>query len=638
MQLVVSPHLEPEDIEALQSALELPATVLQTIAAKCLADVEDALVHDRLNALAWLAASGRLEIRLALRINDQGQIKKGLYHEKVGIFTDEQHFHVAFTGSSNETAGGLVENFESVDVYRSWNDPENRIGEKIENFESIWSNTTPGLRVVEFSEAGRELLEQYKTNHCPSPNWEVSDPDISDSQGFELPNSIQLRDYQDEAITSWFKANGTGIFKMATGSGKTITSLATAAKLHGKIDIDALVVVCPYRHLVTQWEKEMLKFGLDPILAFNTRDSWLPTLNSKLALQFGKHKSLITVVTTNSTFGSSNFQARLQNFPKKTMLIADEVHNFGAKDLREKLPDSIRFRLGLSATPERHHDDIGTAAIFDYFGGVLEPEFTLKDALDAKALVDYRYYPILVELTDEESDEYLALSQKISKYASMNPGSLDSEAGNPALEALLSQRARLISCASNKLPALRELMKGRTNEKQMLFYCGDSRVEFEPDGELLRHVEAVCKLLGSEMKMNVDTFVAETTLDEREELKLGLASGALQGLVAIRCLDEGVDIPSIRTAVFLASSTNPRQFIQRRGRILRRDDEGGKKSAIIFDMIVVPPDGGEVLECERSLLRRELSRFVEFASLSLNSGEARAAILDIQTKYRLLDV
>ena len=639
MRLIVSPFLQEEDVEALHSAAIDQSELLKSISSKSFQDVENALTKNRLKALAWLAATGHLELKLALRVNDDGKLRTGLYHEKVGVFTDPTDSHIAFTGSSNETTGGLVENFESIDVYKSWHDPEGRINEKIENFEAMWNNETNGLRVIEFSEASRDLLQQYKTDTPPDPNWETeTEQSIVPAAGFSLPKNLTIREYQKKAITNWFKANGRGIFKMATGSGKTITSLAAAAMLHEKIGLDALVIICPYRHLVTQWSAELEKFGEKTILAFNSRDSWLRDLDSKLALRFGSYKSLIIVITTNATFGNEVFQSRLASFPEKTMIIADEVHNLGASDLRKKLPDSIRFRLGLSATPERHHDDVGTTAILSYFGGILEPEFTLKDALDAGALVPYRYYPILVELTANEAEVYYTLSQKISKLASMNPRALDSDAGNPPLEALLTQRARLIACAENKLQALEALMETRKNDSQMLFYCGDSRVEYEPDGELMRHIETVCKLLGNRLKMKVAPFIAETTLAERDDIKQKLASGELQGLVAIRCLDEGVDIPSVRTAVFLASSTNPRQFIQRRGRILRRDNSSGKESAEIFDMIVVPPSSSEILECERALLRRELTRFVEFASLSKNFGVARGIILEIQKKYQLLDL
>jgi len=162
MQLVVSPYLEPDDVEALQAAHDNPVQALQRVAARSLADIEDALIKERLNALAWLAAASLLEIRLAVRLDKNGRFCRGIYHEKAGIFTDSTGNHVAFSGSSNETAGGLVENFESIKVFCLWKDPEGRVQEEIENFESLWNDSTPGLRVIEFSEAGRDLIERYR--------------------------------------------------------------------------------------------------------------------------------------------------------------------------------------------------------------------------------------------------------------------------------------------------------------------------------------------------------------------------------------------------------------------------------------------------------------------------------------------
>jgi DNA phosphorothioation system restriction enzyme len=639
MQLVTSPQLSPDDVLALNRANSNKAEVLKFIVGRDLNDIEDELKRDHLNTLSWLAATGLLEIRLALRIDGDGKIDKGIYHEKFGIFSDPEENHVAFTGSPNETAGGLVSNFESFVVFKSWLDSAGHIDLNIKRFEALWNDSTNTLKVIDFTEASRELLEYYRDPDNPPKGINPDDllaSNKTNSLGFKIPHAIQLRDYQDAAVNNWFAANGQGVFKMATGSGKTITSLATAATLHEKIKLQALIIVCPYRHLVTQWAAEAAAFGLKPILAFNARDSWIDPLNQELMLSGSDENHFFSVITTNTTFASVFFQGKLPHFPEKTMFIADEVHNMGAKGNWNKMPQDIRFRMGLSATPERHGDPDGTQAIFNYFGNVVKPEFLLKDALDCGALTPYRYHPILVELTEDESERYYELSEKIAKIASFN--SIESDGRSPQLDALLSQRARLIACAENKLPALRALMQDKLNNKQMLFYCGDGRVEYEPESDLMRHIEAVCTLLGRELGMQVAKFIAETSLDEREELKEKLANGDLQGLVAIRCLDEGVDIPSIQTAVILASSTNPRQFIQRRGRILRKDSKSGKTSADIYDMIVVPPEDDHVSEIERRLLRRELSRFTEFADLAQNAGQARAIILDIQKRYHLLDV
>jgi len=642
MQLITSPQLKLSDIDALNTAIKHPEKILKTIISRNLGDIEDSLINDRLNTLAWLVATGHLEIRLALVLDENKKITRGIFHEKIGVFTDPADNHIAFTGSLNETAGGFGSNFESIDIYRSWDDSEDRVTQKINDFVALWENLTKNLLTIDFTDACQELLEHFRDPDNPPEGLDIANllkhpfERYNPVKEFKIPAHIVLRDYQDAAIKNWFKANGQGVFKMATGSGKTITSLATAATLHEKIKLQALIIVCPYRHLVTQWAEEAKAFGLSPILAFNARDSWLDPLNRELNLSKSDENHFFSVITTNTTFASVFFQGRLSHLLEKSMIIADEVHNMGAKGNWDKLPQGIRFRLGLSATPERHGDPDGTQAIFNYFGKTVDPEFSLKDALDCGALTPYRYHPILVELTDEESEQYYELSERIAKIATYS--SIESDGRSPQLDALLSQRARLIACAENKLPALKALMQDKLNEKQMLFYCGDGRVEYEPDSALMRHIEAVCKLLGHDLGMQVGKFIAETSLSEREKLKTNLANGTLQGLVAIRCLDEGVDIPSIRTAVILASSTNPRQFIQRRGRILRKDPGSGKTSANIYDMIVVPPDNGSISKIERRLLKRELTRFAEFANLSQNAGQARAIILDIQKRYHLLDM
>ncbi|MBE9200259.1 MULTISPECIES: DNA phosphorothioation system restriction enzyme [unclassified Nodularia (in: cyanobacteria)] len=454
-----------------------------------------------------------------------------------------------------------------------------------------------------------------------------------------LPVSLQLRQYQRQAITSWFANNGRGTLKMATGSGKTITALAIACELYQQINLQVLLVVCPYRHLVTQWARECEKFNLQPILAFENLRTWQSQLSTQLYNLRSGSQNFVTVITTNSTLIGDGFQSQLKYFPPKTLIIGDEAHNLGAPKLEENLPRRVGLRLALSATPERYFDDYGTQSLFDYFGSVLQPEFNLKDAIAQGALVHYLYYPILVELTETESMAYLKLTKKIGRsllYRERENGQARNFEDNEDLKPLLMQRARLIGTAENKLTALRELMETRRESTHTLFYCSDGSQETGQRSSL-RQLKAVAKILGVDLGYRVSTYTAHTSLKERETLRCQFESGELQGLVAIRCLDEGVDIPAIQTAVILSSSGNPRQFIQRRGRVLR--PHINKERATIFDMIVLPPDlDRETIEIERNLLKKELRRFVEFADLADNAGEARMKLLNLQKRYGLLDI
>ncbi|ABA21819.1 Type III restriction enzyme, res subunit [Trichormus variabilis ATCC 29413] len=481
------------------------------------------------------------------------------------------------------------------------------------------------------------------------PAFRLKLPSVRESQGSyqtqplpgcpRMPLSVQLRQYQRQAMTNWFANNGRGTLKMATGSGKTITALAITCELYQQISLQVLLVVCPYRHLVTQWGRECEKFNLRPILAFENLRSWQSQLSTQLYNLRSGSQGFVTVITTNSTLIGDGFQSQLKYFPAKTLIIGDEAHNLGAPKLEESLPRRVGLRLALSATPERYFDDGGTQSLFDYFGPVLQPEFTLRDAIAQGALVHYLYYPILVELTEAESIAYLKLTKRIGRsllYRERNNGESSNFEDNEDLKPLLMQRARLIGAAANKLNALRQLMATRRETTHTLFYCSDGSLETGQRSSL-HQLKAVAKILGGELGYKVSTYTAQTSLQEREILRRQFESGALQGLVAIRCLDEGVDIPAIQTAVILSSSGNPRQFIQRRGRVLR--PHPSKERATIYDMIVLPPDlDRETIEVERNLLRKELRRFVEFADLADNAGEARIKLLDLQKRYGLLDV
>lgn len=625
MQLIASPQLSEEDINAIEAGYksrdEIIAQSLNTVIPNTLKLDSN---QSQWECLAWMISNGMLDIKIAVA---RTRNSAGIYHEKLGVFSDDDGNHVAFSGSANETTGGLVSNFETVDTFTSWRD-HSRTARKVSNFEKLWSNETNKVEIINFPEACRSKILQHTPDIQPTAPKKA--PTKKEHDHFSIPDGKKLRDYQKTAVNNWINARGRGVLQMATGAGKTITGLAAAQVMHKNRNLDLLLIVCPYKHLVTQWASECQSFGLSPILCFKSKKLWMPLLNKALTSMEDTVKAPTTVIVTTSTFTSESFQSRIKHFPAKTLILADEVHNMGAGSTRKCLPQSIPMRLGLSATPERWFDEEGTEALYEYFGNVLEPIFSLKDALDCKALCQYYYYPILVELNEEEAREYLKLSKLIAQLA----GSRGEVDGDSRIEHLLIKRARLIATANGKEAALREIVKNDPNFKHHLFYCGDGTIEND-DGEMLRHVDSVIRMLSGEFKARVAKFTSENTMDEREQLLKSFAKEDLQGLVAIRCLDEGVDVPSTRTAVILASSTNPRQFIQRRGRILRQSP--GKKDAVIYDMVVYPPQSDILTEAERSLVRKELIRLSEFAGLAKNSAQAKSTLWKIQEHFHLTD-
>jgi DNA phosphorothioation system restriction enzyme len=645
MRLIASPCLSESDAEAIALGLKQRDEVItQSIIRELDREFEEVL-QDRLACLAWLVSENLLEIKLAVCKDIRNH--RGIYHEKLGVFSDEVGNLVVFTGSANESSSALIDNFECIDVFCSWEaGVRERTLSKAENFRRLWENQTPLLDILDFPEAAKRSLLRLRPDQVPIDKITKRTAVMSeaskeylpiviqqDHRVPVLPSNLELREYQKQAIANWLKNNGRGTLKMATGSGKTITALAIATELYQKIGLQVLLIVCPYRHLVIQWARECQKFGMEPILAFESVYNWQDRLSTQLYNVRSGNQKFLTIITTNATLIGQGLQSQLRYLPERTLIVGDEAHNLGAKRLVESLPRNVGLRLALSATPERYFDEDGTEAIFAYFGAVIQPEFTLADAINAGALVHYLYYPILVELTESETEKYADLTKKIGRAIAFDGDRDDNE----MVAALLMQRARLLGAAANKLVALRELMQQRLDTTHTLIYCGDGSVEDEVTTESNRQLDAVAQLLGSELGYRVNTYTAETSLDERENLRLWFETGELQGLVAIRCLDEGVDIPAIQTAIMLASSSNPRQFIQRRGRILRSHPQ--KKRATLFDMIVLPPDlGRETLDVERNLLRKELQRFVEFANLADNGGEARLKLVDLQQRYGLLDL
>jgi DNA phosphorothioation system restriction enzyme len=449
----------------------------------------------------------------------------------------------------------------------------------------------------------------------------------------DAPDWLEPRAYQQDAVNAWVSNQGQGILNMATGTGKTITSLLAATELadhqEGRL---VLVVAAPYQHLVDQWVEVLQDFGVTPLRAYQSRTTWTNDVIGRFTEFSSGVREMVAVVTTHATFASDHFQSVLSRVDgSQTLLIADEVHHMGAPHLREHLPDTVRARLGLSATPERWYDEAGTKALTSYFSNGVVFEYKLEEAIANDHLCEYYYVPHIISLTEEEGEDYLALSRAIGKrFASQSGASGDTAdadlTADETLKQLLFKRARLIGTAENKLPRVRSLIERSADLYHTLVYCSDGSVGTDEGEGTKRQVRAATQLLGTELGMRVHQFTYEEDQEIRERLLADFESGPLQALVAIRCLDEGVDVPATRTAFILASSSNPRQFVQRRGRILR--PHADKDHAVIHDFIVAPPmsvrsaGGHSEFNIERRMIKKELSRVSRFADAAKNHPDA----------------
>ncbi len=549
---VTSPVLSEEDWQALRAGEAARYDeVLRRAIERNLDDLERTLKQETLSALAWLVADGVLDFKLALPRN---KLERGEFHDKFGIFTDAEGDQVSFNGSYNDSIQG-TRNYESIKIFCSWQPTfASLVRADAERFERLWNNFDPNVQVFDLPEAARARIVRLRAQKrpYPEPDWGKLRLLRDDQASYEIrlparprvPPHIALRGYQVQAIEAWFAHGCRGLLEMATGTGKTITALAASARLYERERRLAVVITVPYQHLVDQWNEEAQAFGYRPILAYQSKARWIDELNSQIVEYNGGYRHFISVITTHTTFISSEFQGSIARLNGPSLLIADEAHHLGAERSRQNYPPNMPFRVALSATPDRWFDDVGTAALRAYFGKTVFA-FPLEKAIGV-SLTPYYYYPHSVPLTDEELERYEELSVKIAPLMTR-----EDEDGQRALKMLLIRRAELLNKAENKLDILSELVDAQDAIEHALFYCAPGQID------------DVLRLLGWEKGLLVHRFTAKEGAGERQRLLTDFANGDLHALVAMKCLDEGVDVPSTRTAFILASSSNPRRLIQK---------------------------------------------------------------------------
>lgn len=655
IRLIASPRLTQEDFEAMNHGFKQRRAVITKAFLRELKTAQRTFAARRLKMLSNLIALGRLDIKIAFLEEDN---TVGMFHEKFGVVHDATENVIAFSGSMNETANAFFRNYESIDVFTSWTRDADRVALKEAAFDLLWEGVERGVKVLNFADLRKEILPYNEINDTigttlcttllmPKENFlrEESLREESSSKDCPaIPSTVTLRDYQLKAIEEWSRRNYRGIFDMATGTGKTFTALAAITQLFADTKKLAVLIVCPYQHLVEQWREDMASFGMKPVVCYSAspQRNWRERLKTAVTNFNSGVKNFFCMLSTNATFSTDFVQRLLAKLTGEVVLVVDEAHNFGAKNLCRTLLPHIPYRLALSATIDRHGDEEGTKKLYEYFGGKCI-EYTLGDAIANDMLTPYHYYPVPVSLDADEREEYLKLTAKIRKGVHRDKD--DRMQFTEQAKLFMIKRARLVAGAAEKISALREHIKDFKTDNKILIYCGATTMhdadyrEGCPSAGEVRQIDVVVKMLGRELGMRVSKFTSAESAHERELLKRNFAENEhLQALVAIRCLDEGINIPSIRTVFILASSTNPKEYIQRRGRVLRKSP--GKTRAVIFDFVTLPVPldqvsylRPEVIKDLKSLAKRELARLKTFAEESENPFESDSLAFEIQKAY-----
>ena len=624
IRLVSSPYLTEDDIDAINTGYK---NKFDSACSAISRDIDFLLsnpsVTKNTEALATLISLGAMDVKLAFLPEAQGD-----YHAKLGIFYDEFNNAVSFKGSINETWAGWFErgNHETLDVFCSWREgrDERQVGRDQRYFEKLWNGQVGDLEVIPFPKVGMDKLKTIARSS-------LDDINSGDTIDFfnvgcqqaggkikEEPPSQETRKplkHQLKAIAEWKKQDKWGILEHATGSGKTFTAV-TALKEHLEPEGIAVVLV-PDKLLHRQWAKELIEEidGVSLLKAGDGHNRWkknrtLSDFTSPLQ-GLGKRVVLVTMQTARTdTF------INLLDQGEHIMLVADEVHEIGSRENSKVLSIDSGSRLGLSATPRRYGDPEGTTKILSYFGAIIQPPYTLEDAINDKRLVPYEYFPRVVRLDAEETQQWAEETDKIAKEFARSKRDKEGDVQlSSYLQNLIIQRSRIAKKANSKIPLALEIIRENYQEGECwLIYCED---QFQL-GQVMESLES----------KGFPPLEYHTNMEGDSTASLEYFKNFEGILCSIKCLDQGVDIPKISHAIILASSQNPRQFIQRRGRVLRTYKD--KSKAVIFDAIVMPVSLEHEPE-QLSLLKGELQRGIQFAKTALNrSAEIELAGLAIE--------
>lgn len=675
MRLVINDVLSEQDKNAIISAqsIDLANPPIDFSNISQLKRVLNDYGRHFFECLSWLIAKERIDIKII-----RPKTGNGIAHYKTGIFKDEHNNRVGFTGSCNFTANGFLSNLEDVTSFLSWDNGNSIdwIEAKANHFDNIFTGNADFIEYVDAGNVKVAIREEFGNGTTDISELLIKEHELLKRKKEEFdkpelkkviqkveehiekiilepkfPYSEGPREYQLEAYSKWRDNGKKGIFAMATGTGKTLTSLNCLLKEYKEYGTYKAVIVVPTIALVTQWAKECKAFNFRNVITVSSKEPWPADIALLNTAQHWIDTSFVVIVTYAS-FYRQNFQNHFKELPNNTLLIADEVHNMGAPKLLRLLKTiHLQKRIGLSATPDRAYDQVGNGAIENFFND--KPPFvysySMEQAINKGWLCKYKYYPHVVYLTSIELDEYAKISKELMNYFDVKTKKYKE---CPQVEALLQSRKRIIHKASAKKGIFNRILKEeflrRGHLKYTLIYVpegieadyvnetdytrSDELSESEDDISLIReYTQAVRE---ADKSILVRQYTAKTP--NREQIIDEFKRGDTHVLTSMKCLDEGVDVPRSELAIFCASTGNPRQFIQRRGRVLRLHED--KKFAVIHDLVVVPDienDGGTSFEMERNLVKKELERVVNFAFLAMNKMETFEVLSEVLEKYNI---
>ncbi len=628
MELAIIPNFSQNDREALMRGVSVDDIVAKNWIDD-LSKIREKILEDHIRAISWMIANQYLTVKIILPEHEDGSMfteaelnEVAMFRREIGIFYNkEDNSQLSFHGIIDRDDSEMGEIY-SLDVSRNWIETEtSRVASDHEDFTNYWNDETiqMGTLSCKIRPLSQKLVDHFKVN---SPKTKSEIPDLK-----KIP---VLRKYQIEAIDAWLENDGRGIFEMATGTGKTFTAIGGIRKIQEMEDKLLVIVAVPYRNLIDQWKKELAKWFIDSIILES--GSWRRDLHDEISyMNRAREKTYSVLITSHDLFSDNKFLEQIENCQFSTMLLVDEAHHVGTFIGRRGLLPNYSYRMALSATIERYFDDDGTCFLRDYFKGSTGKstvmEYSLEMAIKDNRLCGYNYYPFFVDLTLEEMTEYQILTYRAVRLLHSKK-TATREKG----EMLIKKRAKIVRDAKNKIKCLKQILPQIPHLKHLLIFCSEN--QFEAIDEILNNPIKHC---GIDRSLLFRKITYENPPDKKDRTKIlnDFANEDWDILLSNKILDEGMDIPQARRCIVMASTGNPTQFIQRRGRVLRTfaepyKDGSRKTHADIFDILVKPQinnlDDPDSIKMELGMIKSQLSRITQMSELAMNRKDCMEKI------------
>ncbi len=622
INLLCSYVLSDEDIEVLEKGYEEKQKLLDNkIFNEFNNDSLSTLSVNNKEKLIQLIKYDLLDIKIIVKD------KRSLFHDKVGILEDHFGNQITFIGSMNDTIHGYEINYEKIRVFKSWKPNElDFIQNEIKEFNSFWNNENPSLKTYTIPQAIKEKIIERLDKHQNSKDLNARTDFSTESQTIVKTNSkptsvIKLRDYQAQAIQKWKQNGFNGFYKMATGTGKTWTAIYSIVEIF-KSRNPIVIITAPYKHLIEQWYLDITEIFKEVNIVKISSDykNWRGDLSFLINNNNLNFNNKLIIVSTLNSFKLKDFENILSFSKNEKLLVADEAHRI--ESFLNKSNIDFNFRLGLSATPEFFNQVEKTDNLLNYFGGVVF-EYDLEVAINNGYLVEYEYIPYFMKVTEDEQNTYKYFQSRIA--GCFKNGKLICK--QEKLMSLIRSKRNVLSKAFEKDNRFKEIIKKIPEKSNLIVYCGDGISNFTDRPANFRFIDRITSKL-KELDYKVHKFTAEEDIKTRMELIEDFEKQNVDALVAIKCLDEGVNIPSIKNALILASTEDPREFIQRRGRILRKHKD--KTLSRIYDVIMLPFDITGL-----AILKSEFKRYYEYSNLAINKERLIENLISSLDEYNL---